>query len=95
MPDLPTMLASAAKFQLRCLDSGIDHTSPFSASTATDIPLLRRMLNICIDIAPLMVPGGESMSSVRRPVLNHPDLSMCNFIVPSEGEPKVQGIMHH
>ncbi|KIM44356.1 hypothetical protein M413DRAFT_379687 [Hebeloma cylindrosporum] len=91
--DFPTMITSAAKFQLQCLESGIDHSSPFSESTATDIPLLRRMLNICIDIAPFLAPKNQFWTSIRRPVLNHPDLSLCNFIVPSEGEPKIQGII--
>ena len=46
--DFPSMITSAAEFQLRCLDNGIDHTSSFAVSTATDIPLIRRILNICI-----------------------------------------------
>ena len=88
--DFPTMISSAAEFQLRCLDNGIDHTSPFAVSTAADIPLIRRMLNICIAIAPLIAPRKLFLT---RPVLQHPDLSVCNFIVSSEGEPKIQGII--
>ena len=86
-------MSSAAKLQLRCLDSGIDHNSPFSESTATDIPLLRRLLTMCIVIAPLMAPKSAVMKSLMRPVLNHPDLSIGNFIIPSEGPPKIQAVI--
>ena len=92
-PDLPAMMSSAAKLQLRCLDSGIDHNSPFSESIATDIPLLRRILTMCIVIAPLMAPKSAVMKSLMRPVLNHPDLSICNFIIPFEGPPKIQAVI--
>jgi hypothetical protein len=87
------MMLSAAKLQLRCLDSGIDHTSPFSESIAADIPFLRRILTLCIDIAPLMTPKSIVMKSLMRPVLNHPDLSIGNFIIPCEGPPKIQAVI--
>lgn len=86
-------MSSAAKLQLHCLDSGIDHTSPFSESIAADIPLLRRILTMCIDVAPLMAPKSVFMKSVMRPVLNHPDLSLGNFIIPCEGPLKIQGVI--
>jgi hypothetical protein len=92
-PDFPSMISSAAEFQLRCLDNGVDHTSPFSESTVADIPLLRRMLRICRDIAPCMVPRNEFETSMRLPVLNHADLSICNFIVPAEGDPRIEGVI--
>ncbi|KIM42253.1 hypothetical protein M413DRAFT_70929, partial [Hebeloma cylindrosporum] len=91
--DLPTMISNAAKFQLRCLDSGIDHTSPFSESNSSDIPLLHCMLNICSDIALFLAPKYQFWTSMMRPVLGHPDLSTCNFLVPSEGGPKIRGII--
>ena len=89
-PDFPSMMLSAAEFQLRCLDNGIDHTSPFSESTGADVPLLRHVLGICIDIAPLVSRRGQLQT---QPVLSHPDLSVCNFIVPAEGDPKIDGVI--
>ena len=84
------MISSAAEFQLRCLDNGIDRTSPFVISTAADIPLIRRMLKICIAISALIAP---KKLFLKRPALQHPDLSVCNFIVPSQGETKIQGVI--
>ena len=91
----PSMMFSAAKFQLQCLrvDRGIDHTSPFSKSTAADIPLLRRLLKMCISISPFMAPKRKVMMFFMRPVLNHPDLSIGNFIVSSEGPLKIQAVI--
>ena len=86
-------MSSAAKLQLRCLDSGIDHTSQFSELIAADIPLLRRLLIMCIEIAPLMAPKSTVMKSLMRPVLHHPDLSICNFIIPCEGPPKIRAVI--
>ncbi|KAF8964886.1 hypothetical protein BDZ97DRAFT_1918590 [Flammula alnicola] len=82
--DFPTMISSAAEFQLQCLENGIDHTSPFVESTAVDIPFICRMLKACIAIAPLIAPTNLFM---RRPVLNHADLSLGNFIVRPEVYP--------
>ena len=89
----PSMMFSAAKFQLQCLDSGIDHTSPYSKSTEADIPLLRRLLRMCISISPFMAPKSTVMKSFMRPVLNHPDLSIGNFIIPSKGPLKIKAVI--
>lgn len=83
-------MLSAAGFQLRCLDNSIDYTSPFSKSTAADIPVLRRILGICIDVAPLIARRDQLQT---QPVLGYPDLSVCNFIVPVEGDPKIEGVI--
>ena len=79
---MPAMMKSAVEFQLRALDSGaVDLTSSLVRSTRSDIPLPRRMLNICIDIASLIAPRDAALT---MPVLNRPDPSLQNLIVPSE-----------
>lgn len=42
-----------------------------------------------------MAPTGKNvfMTSFMRPVLNHPDLSIGNFIISCEGPPKIQSII--
>ncbi|KAH8100365.1 kinase-like domain-containing protein [Cristinia sonorae] len=75
----------AAEFQLRALDSKVvDFSDPFVRSTPADIPQLRRLLGICIRIAPFLAPREASLV---RPVLNHPDLTLDNVMVAAEGSP--------
>ncbi|CDO69113.1 hypothetical protein BN946_scf185042.g15 [Trametes cinnabarina] len=82
-PDMQSMIRSAANFQLRALDTGaIDLASSKVRSTPSDIPLLRRMLHMCIRIAPFVVPSDPALTA---PTLNHPDLSLTNLIVPPDG----------
>ncbi|KAI9058250.1 hypothetical protein FKP32DRAFT_1597338 [Trametes sanguinea] len=79
-PDMQTMIRSAAEFQLRAIDTGaVDISSPRVKSTPSDIPLLRRMLNMCIRIAPLIVPPNPELTA-----------SLSNLIVPAEGPPKIR-----
>ncbi|KZT22686.1 hypothetical protein NEOLEDRAFT_1036601, partial [Neolentinus lepideus HHB14362 ss-1] len=80
-PDMQTMIKSAAEFQLRTMDTVVDLSSPHVKSNPSDVSLLRRLLDICICIAPLIVPPVPAMTA---PVLNHPDLSLNNLIVPLE-----------
>ena len=91
-PDFPSMISSA-EFQLGRLDNGIDHTSPFAESTAADFPPLRRMLRVCRDIAPIMVPRNEFETSTILPVLHHAALCICNFIVLAEWDPRIEGVI--
>ncbi|KAI0349872.1 hypothetical protein OH77DRAFT_1577287 [Trametes cingulata] len=81
-PDMQSMLISAAEFQLRALDDTEILSSPFIRSRPSDVPLLRRLLHTCIRVAPFIVPRSEALT---MPVLNHPDLSLRNLIVPPEG----------
>ncbi|KZT18885.1 hypothetical protein NEOLEDRAFT_1102978 [Neolentinus lepideus HHB14362 ss-1] len=81
-PDLQTMIKSAAEFQLRAMDTVVDFSSPHIKLKPSDIPLLRRLLDTCILIAPLIIPSNPAMTA---PVLNHPDLSLNNLIVPPDG----------
>ncbi|KAH8100363.1 kinase-like domain-containing protein, partial [Cristinia sonorae] len=84
-PDYASMVISAAEFQLRALDSKVvDFSDPFVRSTPADIPQLRRLLGICIRIAPFLAPRETSLV---RPVLNHPDLTLDNVMVAAEGSP--------
>ncbi|CDO71320.1 hypothetical protein BN946_scf184908.g78 [Trametes cinnabarina] len=87
-PDMQTMIRSAADFQLRAIDTGaVDVSSSRLKSTPADIPLLRRMLNMCIRIAPAIVPADPALTA---PALNHPDLSLTNLIVPNEGPAEIR-----
>lgn len=79
--DMPTMITSAAEFQLRAIDV-VDFASPHIRSEVGDIDLLRRLLYTCIRIAPLVMPHN---SQLIKPALNHPDLTLSNLIVPQEG----------
>lgn len=79
---MQTMIKSAAAFQLRAMDTVVDFSSSHVKSKPTDIPLLRRLLNTCIRIAPLIIPPDPAITA---PVLNHPDLALNNLIVPPEG----------
>ncbi|KAI0328118.1 hypothetical protein GY45DRAFT_1326778 [Cubamyces sp. BRFM 1775] len=82
-PDMQTMIRSAADLQLRAIDQGvIDFTSSRIKSNPSDIPLLRRVLDMCIRVAPSVVPSNPALTT---PVLNHPDISLTNLIVPEEG----------
>ncbi|OSD08746.1 hypothetical protein PYCCODRAFT_1401461 [Trametes coccinea BRFM310] len=86
--DMETMIRSAAEFQIRAIDTGaVDISSSRVKSKPSDIPLLRRMLDICIRIAPLVVPTNPALTA---PALNHPDLALSNLIVPSEGPPHIR-----
>ncbi|KZT22671.1 hypothetical protein NEOLEDRAFT_1097383 [Neolentinus lepideus HHB14362 ss-1] len=89
-PDMETMIKSAAEFQLRAMDTVVDFSSPHVKSNPSDIPLLRRLLNTCIRIAPLIVPP---VPAITAPVLNHPDLSLNNLIVPPEDLAFVQHVI--
>jgi hypothetical protein len=57
------------------VDNGIDHASPFIESTAADIPLVCHMLKTCIIFVPLI----SNDSFKRRPVHQHPDLSLLRL----------------
>ncbi|KAI0657040.1 hypothetical protein C8Q70DRAFT_920569, partial [Cubamyces menziesii] len=81
-PDLPSMIRSAAEFQLRAIDEVVDFSAPFIESKPSDEPLLRRMLRICIEIAPLIVPRNRALV---MPVLGHPNLTLTDLIVQPEG----------
>ncbi|KAH9838304.1 kinase-like domain-containing protein [Rhodofomes roseus] len=83
-PDMQTMIKSAAEFQLRALDAGLGISPPFGKSKPSDTPLLRRLLAMCIRIAPDIIPS-EPVAS-RYCVLNHPDLNLNNLIVPEDGK---------
>ncbi|KAI9062060.1 hypothetical protein FKP32DRAFT_1593922 [Trametes sanguinea] len=86
-PDMQTMIRSAAEFQLRAIDTGaVDIASPGNRSTPSDIPLLRRLLHMCIRAAPLVVPTDPELTA---PVLNHPDLALTNLIVPPDGPARI------
>lgn len=76
------MIRSAAEFQLRAIDEVVDFSAPFIESKPSDEPLLRRMLRICIEIAPLIVPRNRALV---MPVLGHPNLTLTDLIVPPEG----------
>ncbi|KAI0074748.1 hypothetical protein K474DRAFT_1647570 [Panus rudis PR-1116 ss-1] len=89
-PDMQTMIKSAAEFQLRAIDTVVDFSSPLVVSKSSDIPLLRRMLETCIRIAPHVVPDDLLLTV---PVLNHPDRSLANLIVEPEGLAWVRGII--
>ncbi|KZT08422.1 uncharacterized protein LAESUDRAFT_649018 [Laetiporus sulphureus 93-53] len=81
-PDMQSMIKSAAELQLRAMDTVVDFSSPLVKPNPSDIPLLRCLLNTCIRIAPFIIPSDPAMTA---PVLNHPDLSLNNLIVPPEG----------
>ncbi|KAI8978163.1 hypothetical protein BD414DRAFT_146556 [Trametes punicea] len=69
---METMVRSAADFQLRAIDAdAVDISSSRVKSKPSDIPLLRRMLDICIRIriAPLVAPSNPALTA---PALNHP-----------------------
>ncbi|KZT69534.1 hypothetical protein DAEQUDRAFT_811307 [Daedalea quercina L-15889] len=87
-PDMPTMIKAAAEFQLRAMDTVVDFSSSRVKSKPSDIPLLRRLLNICIRVAPLIVPSDPALTA---PVLTHPDLTLNNLLVPPEG----RAYVHH
>lgn len=76
------MIISAAEFQLRALDGLVDVSSPLVKSKPADIRLLRRLLDTCVRVAPLIIPPDPAMTA---PVLNHPDISLNNLIVPPDG----------
>lgn len=78
---MQTMIKSAAEFQLRALDT-VDLSSSYVKSRPSDIPVLRRLLQTCMRIAPHIVPRNPAMTA---PVLNHPDLALNNLIVPTDG----------
>lgn len=82
---METMIKSAASFQLRALDT-VDLSSSYVKSKPSDAPLLRRLLQTCIRIAPHVIPRDAAMTA---PVLNHPDLSLSNLIVPPDGTAQV------
>ncbi|XP_006463190.1 hypothetical protein AGABI2DRAFT_207850 [Agaricus bisporus var. bisporus H97] len=88
-PDVGSYLTSAATFQLKALDAGIGFGPPQPRSKKSDIPQLRRLLELCIRLAPFIVPDGK----LSEPVLSHPDLSLGNLIVSPEGPPSIQGII--
>ncbi|KAF7763887.1 hypothetical protein Agabi119p4_8424 [Agaricus bisporus var. burnettii] len=88
-PDVASYLKSAATFQLKALDAGIGFGPPQPRSKKSDIPQLRRLLELCIQLAPFVVPHGK----LSEPVLAHPDLSLGNLIVSPDGPPSVQGII--
>ncbi|KZT67001.1 hypothetical protein DAEQUDRAFT_674027 [Daedalea quercina L-15889] len=81
-PDMQTMIKKAAEFQLRALDAGVGISSPYVRSNPDDVPGLRRLLGMCVRLAPLIVPSDPALSA---PVLNHPDLTLNNLIVPEDG----------
>lgn len=82
-PDLQTMIKSAAEFQLRAIDAGVvDFSSPYPKYKPSDIPHLKRLLNLCITVAPHIVPDDPDLTV---PVLTHPDLSLNNIIVAPSG----------
>ncbi|KAI0343378.1 hypothetical protein BDW22DRAFT_1427993 [Trametopsis cervina] len=84
-PDLQTMIKSAAELQLRAIDAGlVDFSSPRPRYKPSDIPHLQRLLHLCITIAPHIVPNDPDLTA---PVLQHPDLSLQNIIVPPSGSP--------
>ncbi|KAI0365571.1 hypothetical protein BV20DRAFT_954018 [Pilatotrama ljubarskyi] len=86
-PDMQTMITSAAEFQLRALDLGVvDLASAHVKSAHPDVPLLRRMLELCIHAAPLIVPSDPALTA---PVLNHPNLSLPNLVVSEEGPARI------
>ncbi|KAI0070291.1 hypothetical protein K474DRAFT_1670237 [Panus rudis PR-1116 ss-1] len=89
-PDMQTMIKSAAEFQLRAIDTVVDFSSPLVTSNSSDVPLLRRMLEICIRIAPLVVPNDPALTT---PVLNHLDRSLANIIVEPEGHAYIRGVI--
>ncbi|EKM75148.1 hypothetical protein AGABI1DRAFT_132504 [Agaricus bisporus var. burnettii JB137-S8] len=88
-PDVASYLKSAATFQLKALDAGIGFGPPQPRSKKSDIPQLRRLLELCIQLAPFVVPHGK----LSELVLAHPDLSLGNLIVSPDGPPSVQGII--
>ena len=81
---MQSMLESAVKFQLRVLDERI-HTLH---AQSVDVPLLRRLLEICMRLAPQIIPPGGDIFA--HPVLNHPDLALQNLIVAPEGTPEIR-----
>ena len=85
-PDVQSVITSAAKFQLDALDTIIDFSSSFVKSNPSDIPLLRRLLDICIRAALSIIPKDPDMTT---PVLQHPDLSGSNLIIPAEGPVRI------
>ncbi|KAH9886024.1 kinase-like domain-containing protein [Cubamyces lactineus] len=85
-PDMKSIIISAAKFQLDALDTIIDLSSTFVKSKPSDIHLLRRLLEICLRAAPSIVPTDPDMTT---PVLQHPDLSSSNLIIPAEGPVRI------
>ncbi|OCH91505.1 hypothetical protein OBBRIDRAFT_834162 [Obba rivulosa] len=50
------------------------------------MPQLRRLLEVCIVVAPLIVPYNPA---ITMPVLNHPDLTLSSLIVPAEGDASI------
>ncbi|OCH86595.1 hypothetical protein OBBRIDRAFT_714168, partial [Obba rivulosa] len=85
-PDMQTVIQSAANFQLQAIARGIDFDSPHIKSKPSDILELRRLLEMCIKVASLIVPDNPA---ITMPVLNHPDLTLSNLIVPAEGDASV------
>ena len=79
---MSSMIKCASELQQRAIDRIDFSSSTFIKSRPTDIPLLRRLLQTCTRIAPLIMPQNDAMT---MPVLNHPDLALTNLIVPSEG----------
>lgn len=80
---MQSMIQSAARFQLQALDDGLLIDSPLLKSKPSDAAHLRRLLEMTIRVAPLVVPDDAAMTA---PVLNHPDLSLDNILVPPEGD---------
>ena len=76
------MIRSAADLQLRSLEDVVNLASPRIKCKPRDVPLLRRLLNICIRAAPSIVPPDPIMTT---PVLSHPDLALSNLMVAPTG----------
>lgn len=78
---METMIKSAAEFQLRALGI-VDLSSSYVKSRPSDAPILRRLLETCIRVAPHIMPRDSAMVA---PVLNHAAITLANLIVPPDG----------
>ncbi|KAI0667372.1 hypothetical protein C8Q78DRAFT_1082111 [Trametes maxima] len=89
-PDMKSMIESATRLQLRALDTVIDLSSPSLKSQPSDGPLLRRLLETCIRVAPFIIPTDPAFT---QPVLAHPDLSLTNLITSPEGPANIRSVI--
>ncbi|PPQ80298.1 hypothetical protein CVT26_008826 [Gymnopilus dilepis] len=93
-PDLQSVLMGTAEMQLRALRWKKDYNPLFNKSTPDDFDFLSAPLKTTDIIASDLVPQNETF---LRPVLQHPNLSRGNIIVPHDSAsisgPDIKGIV--